>query len=116
METAVQQPLSGEGGEGRQYNGDRSFQPVSSEYFEPILQSLQRMKEGDFSVRLPIMWTGLPGKIADNFNEIVTANEQMALELKRVGQAVGKEGKTRERIRVEQRRGAWDEWKSRSTH
>ena len=43
---------------------------------------------------------GLPGKIADNFNEIVTANEQMAQELKRVGQAVGKEGKTRERIRV----------------
>ena len=53
-------------------------------------------------------WTG-PGKIADSFNEIVTANQQMALELKRVGQAVGKEGKTRERIRVEQRRGAWDE-------
>ncbi len=67
------------------------------------------MKNGDFSVRLPVTWTGLPGKIADNFNEIVTANEQMASELRRVGQAVGKEGKTRERIRVETRRGAWDE-------
>ena len=33
----------------------------------------------------------------------------MAFELKRVGQAVGKEGKTPERIRVEQRRGAWDD-------
>ena len=33
----------------------------------------------------------------------------MAFELKRVGQAVGKEGKTRERIRVEHRRGAWDD-------
>ena len=51
----------------------------------------------------------MPGKIADNFNEIVTANEQMAKELKRVGQAVGKEGKTRERIRLERRRGAWDD-------
>jgi HAMP domain-containing protein/CheY-like chemotaxis protein/signal transduction histidine kinase len=67
------------------------------------------MKEGDFSVRLPVSWTGLPGKIADYFNEIVTANEQMASELKRVGLAVGKEGKTRERIRVEHRRGAWDD-------
>jgi HAMP domain-containing protein/CheY-like chemotaxis protein/signal transduction histidine kinase len=67
------------------------------------------MKDGDFSVRLPVAWTGLAGKIADNFNEIVTANEQMASELKRVGQAVGKEGKTRERIRVEHRRGAWDD-------
>jgi HAMP domain-containing protein/signal transduction histidine kinase/DNA-binding response OmpR family regulator len=67
------------------------------------------MKNGNFSVRLPVSWIGLPGKIADNFNEIVTANERMAFELKRVGQAVGKEGKTRERIRVEQRRGAWDD-------
>ncbi|KAA6462191.1 HAMP domain-containing protein [Acidobacteria bacterium AB60] len=76
---------------------------------EAILQSLQTMKNGNFSVRLPVTWTGLAGKIADNFNEIVTANEQLALELKRVGQAVGKEGKTRERIRVERRRGAWDD-------
>jgi HAMP domain-containing protein/CheY-like chemotaxis protein/GAF domain-containing protein len=74
-----------------------------------ILQSLQTMKNGDFSVRLPVSWTGLPGKIADNFNEIVTANERMAFELKRVGQAVGKEGKTRERIRLDERRGAWDD-------
>ncbi len=79
------------------------------EYLSVILERLQTMKDGDFSVRLPVTWTGLAGKIADNFNEIVTANEQMALELKRVGQAVGKEGKTRERIRVERRRGAWDE-------
>ncbi|MGA8740159.1 MAG: HAMP domain-containing protein, partial [Terracidiphilus sp.] len=80
-----------------------------SECLATILQSLKTMKDGDFSVRLPVSWTGLPGKIADNFNEIVTANEQIAFELKRVGQAVGKEGKTRERIRVEHRRGAWDD-------
>src|SRR6202012_1959084 len=74
-----------------------------------ILQGLQTMKDGDFSVRLPGSWTGLAGKIADHFNEIVSANEQMARELKRVGQAVGKEGKTRERIRVPHHRGAWDD-------
>ncbi|HTX41882.1 MAG TPA: HAMP domain-containing protein, partial [Acidobacteriaceae bacterium] len=74
-----------------------------------ILQGLQAMKDGDFSVRLPVAWTGLAGKIADHFNDIVSANEQMARELKRVGQAVGKEGKTRERIRVPRHRGAWDD-------
>ncbi|HKR85910.1 MAG TPA: HAMP domain-containing protein, partial [Terriglobales bacterium] len=74
-----------------------------------ILASLQRMQEGDFSVRLPGSWTGLPGKIADTFNNIVAANEQMARELKRVGQAVGKEGKTRERIRFHQLKGSWGE-------
>ena len=58
-----------------------------------ILASLQTMRDGDFSVRLPGSWTGLAGKIADTFNEIVAANQQMAQELKRVGQVVGKEGK-----------------------
>jgi HAMP domain-containing protein/CheY-like chemotaxis protein len=77
-----------------------------------ILGSLQRMQEGDFSVRLPGSWTGLPGKIADTFNNIVSANEQMARELKRLGQAVGKEGKTRERTRFHQVKGAWGEMES----
>ncbi len=87
-------------------------EPPEHEYLAVVLQSLETMKNGDFSVRLPVTWTGLPGKIADNFNEIVIANEQMASELRRVGQAVGKEGKTRERIRVKQQRGAWDRrWK-----
>src|SRR6202012_1871521 len=81
----------------------------ASEYMAEILESLQTMKNGAFSTRLPGTWTGLPGKIADIFNEIVMANEEMARELKRVGQAVGKEGKTRERIRVERHRGAWDD-------
>ena len=60
--------------------------------FTAILASLQTMRDGDFSVRLPGSWTGLAGKIADTFNEIVAANQQMAQELKRVGQVVGKEG------------------------
>ncbi|MFP5276305.1 MAG: HAMP domain-containing protein [Acidobacteriota bacterium] len=67
------------------------------------------MRNGEFGVRLPVTWTGLAGKIADCFNDIVAANQQMALELKRVGQTVGKEGKTRERIRLQHHRGAWDE-------
>ncbi len=74
-----------------------------------ILASLQKMQDGDFSVRLPGSWTGLPGKIADTFNNIVSANEQMSRELKRVGQAVGKQGRTRERTRFHQTRGAWGE-------
>ena len=57
-----------------------------------ILAGLQTMRDGNFSVRLPGSWTGLEGKIADTFNEIVAANEQMAQELKRVGKAVGKDG------------------------
>jgi HAMP domain-containing protein/CheY-like chemotaxis protein/signal transduction histidine kinase len=74
-----------------------------------ILAGLHAVRDGDFSVRLPGSWTGLHGKIADAFNEIVSANQQMAHELKRIGQTVGKEGRTRERARVHESRGAWGE-------
>jgi len=74
-----------------------------------VLATLQSMRDGDFSVRLPGNWTGMSGKIADTFNEIAATNQQMSQELKRVGQAVGKEGRTRERIRLQQSRGAWGE-------
>jgi HAMP domain-containing protein/CheY-like chemotaxis protein/GAF domain-containing protein len=96
-------------------NGDRTAQAVlDGSASQPgelatILAGLQTMRDGDFSVRLPVAWTGLQGKIADTFNEIVAANQQMARELKRVGQAVGKEGKTRERTRFQQLRGSWGE-------
>ena len=52
---------------------------------------------------------GAGWKVADTFNEIVAANQQMAQELQRVGNAVGKEGKTRERIRFYESQGAWGE-------
>src|ERR1700736_6988132 len=74
-----------------------------------ILASLHSMCDGDFSVRLPGAWTGIAGKIADTFNDIVAANQQMARELKRVGQVVGKEGRTRERTRFHLPKAAWGE-------
>jgi hypothetical protein len=79
-----------------------------------ILASLQTMRDGDFSVRLPVAWTGLKGKIADTFNDIIAANERIALELNRVGQAIGKEGRTRERTRFQHLRAAAGSaiWKS----
>ena len=85
----------------------RGVSAVQSDSLGLVLASLQTMRDGDFSVRLPVAWVGLEGKIADTFNDIVAANEQMARELNRVGQAVGKEGKTRERTRFQQSRGSW---------
>ncbi len=89
-------------------NGNGSSAETSSD-LAMILGALHAVRDGDFSVRLPGSWTGLPGKIADAFNEIVSANQQMAGELKRIGQTVGKEGRTRERARFHQSRGAWGE-------
>ena len=97
------------GGSVRKNRSRNGHEQLDSETLAVILQGLQTMKDGDFSARLPVAWTGFAGKIADSFNEIISANEQMAFELKRVGQTVGKEGKTRERMRIQKGRGAWDE-------
>ncbi|HSZ50008.1 MAG TPA: response regulator [Caulobacteraceae bacterium] len=40
-----------------------------------LLEALQAVRAGDFSVRLPIAETGLAGRIAETFNDIVEANE-----------------------------------------
>src|SRR5437016_8995745 len=94
---------------GNKVNGINGDAEISKADLGAILSSLQIMRDGDFSVRLPGVWTGVGGKIADTFNEIVIANQRMAQELKRVGHVVGKEGKTKERIRSYQPRGEWGE-------
>jgi HAMP domain-containing protein/CheY-like chemotaxis protein/signal transduction histidine kinase len=74
-----------------------------------LLQALQAVRFGDFSVRLPNDGAGLAGKIADTFNEIVAANQRMAEQLAHVGQVVGREGKTRQRVQLTLAHGAWGE-------
>jgi HAMP domain-containing protein/CheY-like chemotaxis protein len=76
---------------------------------QALLGALQRVRNGDFTVQLPTTWTGMDGKIADTFNDIVAANQRMAEELRRVGTVVGREGRTRERVRYEHTKGAWGE-------
>src|SRR5256885_1782553 len=72
-----------------------------------LLRALQAVRDGDFSVRLASDQTGLAGKVADTFNEIVSSNERLARELERAGQIVGKDGKPRHRMASERRSGAW---------
>jgi HAMP domain-containing protein/CheY-like chemotaxis protein/signal transduction histidine kinase len=67
------------------------------------------MRDGDFSVRLPRHWAGIEGKIADTFNQIAASNGRMAAELERVGQVVGKQGKTRQRVKFGHLSGSWGE-------
>jgi HAMP domain-containing protein/CheY-like chemotaxis protein/signal transduction histidine kinase len=74
-----------------------------------LLRVLQSLDAGDFSVRLPGDWTGLMGKIADSVNSIVATNARMATEIDRVGEVVGRQGKTRQRARFGRATGAWIE-------
>jgi len=72
-----------------------------------LLRVLQAVRDGDFSVRLASDQTGLAGKVADTFNEIVASNQRLARELERAGQIVGKDGKPRHRMASDRRSGAW---------
>ncbi|MCW1993052.1 UNVERIFIED_ORG: HAMP domain-containing protein/CheY-like chemotaxis protein/signal transduction histidine kinase [Bradyrhizobium japonicum] len=52
-------------------------------------------------------YLGIDGKIADTFNEIIAANQRMAQQLELVGQVVGREGKTRQRVKFGLASGSW---------
>ena len=77
-----------------------------------LLYALQAMRVGDFSVRMAGNQLGIEGKIADTFNEIVAANERMAKQLEQIGQVVGREGKTRQRVRLGLAGGSWGDMES----
>src|SRR5436305_15253194 len=62
-----------------------------------LLKALMAFKRGDFSVRLPDDWTGVAGKIADTFNEVIAKNQRLTMELDRIGRAVGKKGRINQR-------------------
>ena len=72
-----------------------------------LLSALVALRKGDFSVRLPIHWEGLDGKIADAFNEVIERNERLAREVERLSRVVGKEGKLAQRGTIGEVSGAW---------
>ncbi|MEN1959252.1 HAMP domain-containing protein [Luteimonas sp. MJ246] len=72
-----------------------------------MLSALQAVAQGDFSVELPGHWEGLDGRLADAFNAVVRSNRGLAHELARVGEKVGREGLTRQRIALPNRHGGW---------
>src|ERR1041384_358453 len=95
-------------------NGNGAHAPSAAPELDlkKLLRTLQAARDGDFSARLATDHTGLAGKIADTFNELMSSNQRLAEELERAGQMVGKEGKTRVRMSVERRSGAWAEMES----
>ena len=81
-----------------------------------LLHALQSVRSGDFSVRLPGDWSGIDGKIADTFNEIVAAQPE-----DRPGAQAGRPGGGQGRARPASGPGSITprapgaRWKARST-
>src|SRR5215212_6693010 len=74
-----------------------------------LLNALTALKKGQPGLRLPVEWTGVAGKVADAFNEVVELNERMAGELARLSRVVGKEGKLSQRLGLGDVGGFWRE-------
>src|SRR5689334_5991329 len=72
-----------------------------------LLVAMLSFRDGDFSIRMPSDLTGVEGKIADAFNDIVTFSDRRAPETVRVSTAVGKEGKLKQRMNVPEGAGGW---------
>jgi HAMP domain-containing protein/signal transduction histidine kinase/CheY-like chemotaxis protein len=74
-----------------------------------LLNALVALKNGRTGVRLPVEWTGVAGKVADAFNEVVELNERIASEFSRLSRVVGKEGKLSQRTSLRDVSGFWRE-------
>jgi HAMP domain-containing protein/signal transduction histidine kinase len=72
-----------------------------------LLAALTALKRGDFSAQLPDDWTGIPGKVADTFNDVIRLNQRLTQELARIGHVVGKEGRIRQRASLGGASGSW---------
>jgi HAMP domain-containing protein/signal transduction histidine kinase/CheY-like chemotaxis protein len=82
---------------------------LSTAELTDLLDALTALKQGKRGVRLPVGWTGLAGKVADAFNDVVELNERMAGELGRLSRVVGKEGKLGQRLSLGNVDGFWDD-------
>src|SRR4249919_1127195 len=78
-----------------------------NEEMNSLLAALSGLLKGDASVRLPLHWSGVSGKVADAFNAVVQQNADMAEEFARLSRMVGKEGKLKKRASVPNARGFW---------
>src|SRR6476620_8295142 len=87
-----------------------SYSPESHEEFmTQLVEALELVRDGDFSVRLPSNWTGLEGKVADSLTLIATRMLRFNAGLSRLRHQVGEEGRINERLPMVDAVGSWAE-------
>src|SRR5947209_770584 len=81
--------------------------PTNNIDLHQLLEVLTAVKNGDFSVRMPMDQIGLAGKIFDTINDIIALNNEMVNEFQQISIMVGKEGKPNQRAHLGNKRGGW---------
>ncbi|MES2681592.1 MAG: HAMP domain-containing protein [Bacteroidota bacterium] len=81
----------------------------ASEVIDPIelLDILTEVKNGNFSVKMPIDKEGINGKICDVLNDIISTNKKLTQEFTKAQKSIGKEGKLNQRIVLVGAQGDW---------
>jgi HAMP domain-containing protein/signal transduction histidine kinase/CheY-like chemotaxis protein len=73
-----------------------------------LLRALSEVRNGNFSVRMPIDKSGIAGKICDILNDIITLNEILVEELTVARNTIGKQGRLNHRVVLPRyARGSW---------
>ena len=74
-----------------------------------ILTAMLSFREGNFSVRLPMEWSGIDGRIAEAFNQTIAHEDRISREITRLSVTVGKEGRLQQRLSIPAASGGWYE-------
>ena len=85
----------------------KTWTPAENDEGAQLLGVLLAVRNGDFSVRMPIDRTGLAGKIADTLNDVVQQNADLVDEIQRLRQSVGRDGRTDDRAALPHAIGGW---------
>jgi HAMP domain-containing protein/signal transduction histidine kinase/CheY-like chemotaxis protein len=88
--------------------GDADFEFSDVLDNRELLKILSEVRQGNFSVRMPIDRVGLSGKICDTLNEIISLNETLMDELTRARNTIGKQGHLNHRVQLPgYAKGSW---------
>ena len=91
-------------------SADEHFLPQKEEVTltdAELLKMLVKVRNGDFSIRLPLGQIGMKRAICDALNDIIEMNERMVFEFEKVGTSIGKQGKLTNRVVLDGARGSW---------
>ncbi len=95
-------------GDGHDYRMESSDgQDARDAHLRQILSAMVAFRDGDFSVRLPMDWPGIDGRIAEAFNQTILHEDHTSREIARLSVTVGKEGRLKQRMSLPVAVGGW---------
>ncbi|PKV85675.1 GAF sensor hybrid histidine kinase [Streptomyces sp. TLI_146] len=105
-------PISAESPKWAEMNRDSAVPPGNGDWvraleLRPLLAAMTALRDGDFGVRLPETYEGIPAELAAIFNQVAVRNQHLTDELLRVRREVVRHGRLDERLAASPGQGAW---------